>query len=66
MTATLKKGDKAIVKNDRRHPKGTVVEVINIAKNSDCPYYCQTDGGFVCGFYNDEDLEVIDICKAVR
>lgn len=56
---TLKEGDKAIVKNDIRHPAGTVVIVKAIAKGQDKPYYCQTDCGFVCGFYGDEDLEEV-------
>ena len=52
-------GDKAIVKNDIRHPVGSHVIVKNVAKTDDKPYYCQTVGGFVCGYYGDEDLEEV-------
>lgn len=55
----LNVGDKAIVKNDIRHPVGTLVIVKNVAKGYDKPYYCQTVGGFVCGCYGDEDLEEV-------
>lgn len=58
----LEVGSKARVRFDDRHPKGQVVIVklvIPRKYNEEKPYYCQTDGGQVCGYYGDEDLEEV-------
>ena len=58
----LEVGSKARVRHDDRHPKGQVVVVklvIPRKYNEEKPYYCQTDGGQVCAYYGDEDLEEV-------
>lgn len=55
-------GDRARVRHDDRHPKGQIVVVKLVIPRKyaeDKPYYCQTDGGQVCGFYGEEDLEEV-------
>lgn len=56
-------GDKAKVRYDDRHPKGQIVVVkfvISPKYNEEKPYYCQTEGGQVCSYYGEEDLEKVN------
>lgn len=58
----LKVGDRARVRQDDRHAKGQIVVVKMVISRKyaeDKPYYCQTDGGQVCAFYGDDDLEEV-------
>lgn len=59
----LKIGDRARVRCDDRHPKGQIVVVkfvIPPKYNEEKPYYCQTEGGQVCSYYGDDDLEEVN------
>ena len=61
MIQLLKVGDRARVRRDDRHPKGQVVIIRHVLKRADDgkPYYCQTEGGYVCCYYGDKDLEEV-------
>ena len=55
-------GDRARVLCDDRHPRGQIVVVkcvIAPKYNEEKPYYCQTDGGQVCAYYGEKDLEEV-------
>lgn len=59
----MKVGDICIVHETGRsiqHPAGTRVKVVLIAPGDDKPFYCQSEEGKSCYWYDGKDLEVVE------